>query len=99
MILVGSSSLSTTYSVHDSDDRPFIPSNSDTESFHESDLEEDNLMDIVTEEDKSSNDKIEVGDYVLVKFLSGKNSKYYVGKIIDCINNELTTKYLRKNQK
>lgn len=31
---------------------------SDTESFHESDWEEDNLMDIVTEEDKSSNDKI-----------------------------------------
>lgn len=51
------------------------------------------------EEDKSSNDKLEVEDYVLVKFLSGKNSKYYVGKIIECVDNELTIKYLRKNQK
>ncbi|CAG5011563.1 unnamed protein product [Parnassius apollo] len=80
-----SSSLSlSSYSLHDSsDDSLFVPSNSDTESFHGSDLN-------LTEEDNYTDDKIGIGDYVLVKFLSGKNAKYYVGKIIDCNNNEFT---------
>lgn len=76
-----------------------MPSNSETESFHGSDLEELNSMDIVMEEDNSSDDNLGVGDYALVKFSSGKNAKYYVGKIIDCKDNEFTAKYLRKNSK
>nr|XP_049693406.1 uncharacterized protein LOC126053967 [Helicoverpa armigera] len=91
-----SSSISSPYSLHDdSDDGPFVPSNSDTASFHGSDLEEITSLDNLMEE----NDNPAIGDYALVKFLSGKNAKYYVGKIIDYKDNEFIAKYLRKNSK
>lgn len=87
----GSSSSDSSFSLQESTtDSPILETSSETETFNCDSL-------IPTEEEVPTNDDIAIEKYVLVKFLGGKNAKYYAGKVIDIINNQYTVKYSRKN--
>lgn len=88
-----SASSESRYSLHDSSTGPFLKSDSATETFCESDIKE--------EIENNKFDGIEIGEYVMVKFLAGKVYRYYIGLITGYNPEEIiyTTKYLRKNTK
>lgn len=73
-------------------------------NFTESDNECEKIVEthnqIIDEKQCLQEDHLQVGQYLLVQFVSVKNTKkFYIGEIIHIDNNGITTKFLRSNFK